>query len=248
MDFFNGFNWAVPKAFSDALAACQFEEGDTLYDTQKAYGDDWGEAEKHIQYHIQVREPTRGSIGSRQISGSIFNRNWNSDVFFELVNHRKSVTTEYIRTTQGRLYSALWHGDLSLLDKEQPHPELPIQLRVVKKNLKDTIPFAKDLAGSNPVFVMVRDLSNKISTIKHLTVKGTLHYKFGAVNHCFNVGKTGIRNSNQISPTIDIVFYVMEKGKHQDIHDALKTKLYTPAKNAKKDMFRLNTHGLLIAD
>ncbi|WP_152555566.1 hypothetical protein [Methylomarinum vadi] len=190
MDFFNGFSWAMPKAFADALAACQFEEGDTLYDTQKAYGGDWGDAKKHIHYHIQVREPARGSTGSREISGSVFNKNWDSEVFFELVNHKERVIPQFIRTTQGRLYSALWHGDLSLLDDKLPNPKKPIQLRDVNKNLKDTIPFAKELAGSNPVFVMARDFSNTISTTKHLNVKSTLHYNFGAANHSFNVGET----------------------------------------------------------
>lgn len=44
MEFFSGFKWAVPGAFSDAVALCRFEEGDTLYDTKNAYNDDWEKA------------------------------------------------------------------------------------------------------------------------------------------------------------------------------------------------------------
>lgn len=146
------------------------------------------------------------------------------------------------------MYSALWRGDLSLFDDKQSNPDLPVHLKDVSKNLTDTISCAKELAGSKPVFVMARDLSNPVSRNKHLSIRSTLHLKYGAVNHSIKVADTGIRDSDSILPTIDIVFFVLETGKYQDIHDTLKAKLYTPAKDAKKDMFRLNAHGLLIAD
>ena len=30
MEVYDGFSWAVPKAFKDAIASCAFEEGDTI--------------------------------------------------------------------------------------------------------------------------------------------------------------------------------------------------------------------------
>jgi len=245
-EFFEGFAWAVPEAFSEAVAACQFEEGDMLYDTQKAYEDDWGTAVKHIHHLIQVREPARGSSTTSKESRSVFKKNWTSEVYFELRSPPGNSVSKYIRTTQGRLYSALWHGDLSIVNKDAPEPKIPLQLRDVTKSLKQTISFAKELAGSNPVFVMARDLSNSISTIKHMKVKSSLHSHFSAENHAFMPKKTGLKNWERISPTIDVVFYVMNPAEHDDIHETLKSQLYVPAKDAKKDMFRLSAHGMLI--
>lgn len=249
MEFFNGFTWAIPKAFSDAIAACKFEEGDILYDSPKAYEANWGEAVKHINHHIQVREPARGtSVSGETQERLVFNKNWNSEVYFQLVSHKAKKEPQFIRTTQGKLYSALWHSDLSVFDDDQTTPDLPLQLKDVSKKLTDTKSCAKKLAGSKPVFVMARDLSNPISRNKHSTVKSTLHLKYGAVNHSVKVADSGIKDSDSILPTIDIVFFVMERGEYQEIHDALKAKLYTPGKDTTKDMFRLNAHGLLIAD
>jgi len=40
-DYFDGFSWALPNAFADALALCRFEQGDMLYDTRRAYEGEW---------------------------------------------------------------------------------------------------------------------------------------------------------------------------------------------------------------
>jgi hypothetical protein len=59
-EYFDGFNWAVPVAFAEPLAACRFEQGDILYDTRRAYEGSWGDALPHIKYSIQVKSPMRG--------------------------------------------------------------------------------------------------------------------------------------------------------------------------------------------
>ena len=247
-EFFDGFAWGIPKAFSDAVAACWFEEGDMLYDTQKAYNGDWGTAVKQIHHIIQIREPARGLSTIPKESGSVFKKNWASEVYFELQSLHDNSIPKYIRTTQGRLYSALWHGDLSIVDKDAPEPKLPLQLREVTKKLEQTVSFAKELAGANPVFVMARDLSNNISRIKHRKVKSALHSHYGASNHAFVPKKAGVKNWERVAPTIDVVFYIMKPAEHDDIHERLKSQLYVSAKEAKKDRFRLSTHGMLLAD
>ena len=40
--FLSNFAWAVPTAFSDAVGACQFSRGDTLYSSPIAYRE-WNE-------------------------------------------------------------------------------------------------------------------------------------------------------------------------------------------------------------
>lgn len=248
MNFFNGFTWAVPESFADALATCQFEEGDTLYDTQEAYTGKWGKAKEHIHYHIQIKERARRSIRSKDNPASVFDENWDSKVCFDLVNYKKKEIKKCIRTTQGRLYSLLWRGNLSLLDPKQASSKKPIQLRDVNKHLKDTIPFASSFTDSSSVFVMARDLSNVISTFKHRNVKYALHQKFDVATHSFNVTEARLNNSYRISPTIDMVFYIIQTANYKEIYDVLKSVLYIPSKDAKTSRFRLNAHGLLIEE
>ena len=246
--FFDGFAWAVPSAFTDAVSDCMFLEGDTLYDTKEAYSGDWGKALPHIRHYIQVRSTAANPNQSEDGIRAVFVKNWSSEVTVQLTSFDEGEEKQFVQTTQGRLYSLLWHGDISVLSTDSPKPKPPVSLREVAKRLEEVVPFARKIAEDRPVFVMARDLCNNISTNKHLKVASTLHRKFKAENHTHIPKVTGLADWERISPTIDIVFFVMEKGKHDEIHDSLKEQLYAPAKDAKTDMFRLNAHGLLIAD
>jgi hypothetical protein len=79
-----------------------------------------------------------------------------------------------------------------------------------------------------------------------MKVSAALHRRFNAELRSLTPKGAELYKWEQISPTIDIACYVMESGTHDEIHETLKEQLYTPAKDAKKDMFRLGTHGLLI--
>lgn len=244
-EFFDRFSWAVPKAFSDAVRDCRFEEGDILYDSKKAYDGDWEKAEKHITHSIQVHSPARGS--TTKSSGSIFKRNWNTAVVFQLNSAQSEKTSRHIETTQGKLYTVLWRGDISVFDDDSS-PELPLRLKEISKLLEQAIPTAKQLSDTKPIFVMARDSAKNVSRLKDMKVASTLHARFKAEPKVLTPEKAGLHGWERMAPTVDIAFYVMESGSYDEIHAALKDQLHEPAKNAKKDMFRLNTHGLLMAD
>ena len=242
-EFFGGFTWAVPMAFSDAVTACRFEEGDLLYDSQKAYSGEWGEAVKHIRHSLQVHSPSRGSTAS----GSVFGKNWDAEVVFKLQDVAGDEPSRFIETTQGKLFMALWHGDLTIFDSDL-NPEMPLRLKEVSKTLKYAIPAADSLSEGKPTFIMARDAANSPSKLKHMKVSATLRSHFKAKTNTLSPREAGLHAWEKIAPTIDIVFYVTESGSHSEIYDAIKAQLYAPAKNAKKDMFRLSTHGLLTED
>ena len=246
--FFDGFSWAVPLAFSEAVSTCMFVEGDALYDTKKAYTVGWEKAPLHIRHYVTVRSTAASPKQPEEGSRSVFAKNWTSGVTLELHSSDEGWTKQFVETTQGRLYSLLWHGDVGVLSDDSPNPPLPATLRELSKRLDEAAPFAKEIAGDKPVFVMARDLCNSISTNKHLKVAATLHKHFQADNHAHSPKEVGLEGWQDISPTIDMVFFVMGKGEHDEIHDALKDQLYTPAPDAKTDNFRLSAHGLLIAD
>jgi hypothetical protein len=110
VEFFSGFKWAVPVAFSDAVAACRFEEGDMLYDSPAAHMEPWADAKANINYSLQVRFPARGSGTAESAERYVFKGNWGSEVRVDVHPHKATIGENGITTTQGRLYSALWKG------------------------------------------------------------------------------------------------------------------------------------------
>ena len=168
--FFDGFAWAVPTAFSEAVLTCMFLEGDTLYDTKKAYSKVWGKALPHIRHHIQVRSTAANPNQSEEGAKAVFVKNWASEVTVQLTSFDEGEEKKFVQTTQGRPYSLLWHGDISVLSTDSPKPKTPVTLREVAKRLEEVVPFARRIAGDRPVFVMARDLCNNISTNKHFSV------------------------------------------------------------------------------
>jgi len=229
------------------VTACRFEEGDILYDSQKAYSGEWGEAVEHIRHSLQVRSPSRGTTAASNASGSVFGKNWDTEVTFELQDFASDEPAQFVETTQGKLFTALWRGDLSVF-KGDLNPKLPLRLKEVSKMLEQAIPAADSLSDGNPTFIMARDVANSSSKLKHMKVSATLRSHFKAKPKVLMPRDAGLQEWDGIAPTIDVVFYVMESGSNSEIHDALKAQLYVPAENAKKDMFRLTRHGLLVSD
>ena len=241
MKYFDNFSWAIPLVYEEALAACFFQEGDALYDARKAYELEWGEALPHIKNCIHVRRPARASAGT---GGMVFERNWNSDALVEVSSPNTSAYNRFVRTTQGRLYSALWHGDLTLLEGGSP-PKCPRQLRHIVRKVSKARPFI-NARSTIPAFVMAIDRTNAISRQKYQLVSSALRKQFGAKEHTASPKEVGVESSERVVPTVSIVWFAMDTTDHASIKEALKKVLYTPSKGAKTSKFRLDTHGSLI--
>ncbi len=245
MKYFSGFKWAVPTAFSDAVSLCRFEEGDILYDTKKAYTGGWGSASKHIEYSMQVRFPARAAGGVIDRGSGIFDRNWNSEVRIDLYKRLNKVGDGQIPTTQGRLYSALWKGDLAILEMDAEKPQIPLLVQAVTRSLDQAADKAKELANGFPVFVMPRDLSNSISRIKYAKVLSKLNKHLSGDPKLLMPKHAGFDNWKIIAPTLEIAFFSINGISGSQLHDLVKDAVYVPARNAKKDMFRIAAHGAI---
>ncbi|MDX8376439.1 MAG: hypothetical protein R8L53_00250 [Mariprofundales bacterium] len=243
MEYLPGFKWAVPKAFSDAVASCCFEEGDVLYDTPLAYEGSWGEAKEKIQYHLQVKYPARGS--SQSISqGSVFEGNWEAEVRLELYKNQSKVVVGHVHTTQGRLYSMLWRGDINLIiDSSSVSPLPPKGTQEITKALGMASIEANILGQGAPVFIMVRDVTSAISNEKYQIVKQKLNVVTVGNPIVQTPEEAGIINSLDISPTIQIVFFVTNLSSVDELEMLVKQAVYVPSKDAEKDMFRISAHG-----
>jgi hypothetical protein len=249
MKFFQGFTWAVPTSFSDALASCQFEEGDTLYDNRLAY-ERWGTALKNINYSIQVTYPKRKQkITTTKQNASIFQKGWNSDVEFELTDFKKGGGKKHITTTQGRLYTLLWRGKLNVLERMTPTPNV-ILLSEAKKQLKqivsniDYVPI--------PSFFIIYDSTNPLLRKKRLMIDEALNKHFSNYSESGEIRLESIEltESKLFLPTLSIVKFTPEGVDVNNMYDALKEVLYKPSKIKKtdSDSFQIKAHGLLIPE
>ncbi|VAX03876.1 hypothetical protein MNBD_GAMMA19-1447 [hydrothermal vent metagenome] len=246
MEFFSGFKWAVPKAFSDAVCLCRFEEGDILYDTVKAYDDEWGKASKFIDHSLQVKFPARVSGGASEKGGGIFSGNWSSEVRIDLYKNLEKVGVGQIHTTQGRLYTALWKGDITILEKESNEPPIPLTVQEVTRILEQVSQKAKELSVGFPVFVMARDLSNPVSREKYSKVLTKLKRHLVNGPKLLSPQKSGLIQFENIAPTVEVAFFPANGASAEELHDLVKSAVYIPAKNAKKEMFRLAAHGIIV--
>ena len=245
MEFFSGFKWAVPVAFSDAVSLCRFEEGDILYDTSKAYDDEWGTASKYIDYSMQVRYPARVTGGAGANESGVFTNNWKSEVKVELYKRLEKVGVGQIETTQGRLYTALWKGDVAILKRDTEEPPIPFTVQQVTRNLAETADTAKKFSSKYPVFVMARDLSNPISRDKYSKISTKLSKHVANEPQLLRPKSVGLNDWANIAPTIDIAFFLTNCVSAEQLHNLVKEAVYVPAKDATKDMFRISAHGMI---
>jgi hypothetical protein len=249
MTFFTEFKWAVLHAFSNALAACRFEQGDVLYDNQLAYMETWSEAEKHVSYSLQVKSPMRGSSAeSPSSSETMFSANWSSRVVFEFCDHRAKIT-KTIETTQGRLYELLWHGDIN--NYLSASLNIPMQasgllniLASVSPTIEKNVVKDSDVGG---IFLLPFDISSQQLKEKRdqLMVCLAPHILDQKI---ISLKDAGVSDPFSFVPTAQIAAFVISKQSSQnDVSEAIKKSLYKPAKNkiSSKEVFKISSHGFL---
>ena len=238
MEFISGFKWAVPKAFNDAITQCKFEVGDTLYDTPKAY-EQWSTALKHLEYGIEIKS-------SKSLPKSIlstFADNWNASLEIELTYFKKGKKKDVIKTTNSRLFSCIWHGDIRVLNPHSPEPDAPILLRDVTKKLEEIESKLRKLIGPGRTFVMVYDSTNSISKEKRTKLFDNLKIAGDLSLNEYSPLKLKMIDAEKILPTISILCFT-SNGSESEVREALQQALYTSALNQKSSRFRIRTHGL----
>jgi len=240
MDFFPGFKWAVPTAFADAVFQCRFEEGDVLYNSKEAY-DDWAKTKEQITNSIQIRYPSKVVAPLSSNEKSVLLHNWNTEVRLDLYGNSTKVGQGQIHTTQGRLFTLLWKGDLNVLDTNTKNPKPPIIATQVKKSLVDIQSKAVEFARNSLFFAMVYDQASPL-----------LKWKLSKLIQQFNYQplhltpkEAGLKNWAAVSPTIEILFFKANEMSGQEFHDKLKEALYNPTttKKTNKENFRISDHG-----
>lgn len=243
-EFFPRFKWAVPRAFSEAIANCYFIQGDTLYDTQLAYSR-WDIALQHLKYSIQILDPSK-----KNVNAPSFYKNWFSQVRLAFYKYANSqiVSKYFIDTTQGRVFSMLWKGGLEILHNETPEPQPPLFIQNAKSFLKEfEFIFEDRIKNQNVKFVMPYDSTNDLTKEKDFKIKSALRkeFNFETIEMFPEEAGTKICKVFQFSPTISFKCYSMQTDKMANVELAIKKALYKNQNS--KDRFDIKRHGVLIA-
>lgn len=245
MDFecFPRLVWALPWSFSDALGGCEFAQGDVLYDAQEAYSLSWSDAQKKANYCIQVKE-VNSPLGST--GGATFERNWGSMITLDLFHMGILGFEKSIQSTQGRLYSMLWRGNMDLHPLDAPEPEIPALWGEVTKRLKEAQPAVRRKFPSSSLFLIPFDPANKTARTKYDSVRIALRRDFQVSIHERTPEETEMRSAGKIAPTVGIIVFAIESDDSGKIRESLVGALRSGA--AKGGGFKLERHSLLIPE
>jgi hypothetical protein len=273
---FKGFSWAVPTGFQSALAACRFEKGDLLHNSADAYNKPWDGNTSKFRYSVQVQTAVNTAPGAEDSEEpatdaepaaeldiesendsdvdpgkpkeTAFKDSWDQEITISLTDHSNQ-KTRLIATTQGRLYSVLWKGDLNAFDgttntPPRPftagalRPELPVAAERINKKY-----FAEEDGGY--AFLFPVDHASTAQTLKARIVESALRSLGEVTSRTLSPETAKIESG--FCPTIQLHCYAVTSGTEESITAALKAKLYKPAPDRKtdKDMFKLTSHGCL---
>ena len=253
MAFFSGFAWSVPMAFSDAVGACQFSRGDTLYSNRIAYRQ-WNEEFYKLAKDLHAIKVLSPEAKPAPPSPGLFQSNWNSAAEVELFMPGGQEGVKRFSTTQGRIYSLLWRGDSSFLDPAMPAPMVPHQARYLLKNLNHAKSALRQLVldqhpDARYFFVLPHDVCSQLLDGKYRK----LAYGLGRTYHVSEahvaVSVLPIPEVDRLTPTTSLKTFAFMENDEKSIKERLKELLYVRAVNtkSKKDMFRLNAHGFFSA-
>ena len=177
---------------------------------------------------------------------------------FELGDDRRG-SVEPRRSTQGRLFSCLWKGDVSLLAEDgrepPPPPLLARELHGALQERPDAVVAAfrgvlSATTASRLLYVSVLDRSSDASRARASLVESQLVSRFGVASADLAPSRAGIPEAERYHPSLALRCLALDTTDEEVVRDLLKGVLYTPSKVSKAgaaDRFALQRHGVLAA-
>lgn len=259
--YFSQFSWAIPLGFADALSQCQFGEGDILYPKKAAYDELW-DVQK-IGYAIQILYPARQTNVPKEDVSEVFKKNWASEVRLQKYyckspeDDQFTKKGELISTTQGRLYTSIWTGDLKFLESDSADPIMPLvhtreavkliktDSNVTTNRIEQVEKTALEKSKGAVVFAMPYDRSNKVSQAKFLNIQDTLKLDLTGKPILLTPRQAEISDWRLFQPTVNIALFVTPKLNAKSLHEKVKKATYVKAKDRKtdRDAYDIKKHG-----
>jgi len=208
----------------------------------------------HLSYSVTVTMPksSSGKNTLKEEESAIFERNWQTTVGLELMNH-KTGEKRVVQTTQGRLYSFLRTGNFDILEKSSPTPVLPILVVAANKKLEEIqqaiVPLVSVGMEKPNLFIMAFDMTNPGSRAKPDAIRACLKQdEFPVTEKVISPKELGVADWETYAPTINFLVFCVDTGACEKLRDSLKRALYKPVKNkkTKRENFKLRKHGLFV--
>lgn len=258
--FFSGMVWPVPLAFSGAIAAMRFEQGDVLYRDRRAYEALETDLPEGLSA-VQVILPKRSARVPSEIDGDRRTSNWRSEVTIELVDLVAGKTETRI-LTQGKLAMAIFRGDDTWLDPEREEPVMLRSARELQQRLEEMLPSfdARQRTRRGCRFLFVVDVASDASRSKAASVENALR-STGALERIeLSAEQAGIGDAAAYHPSAVVRCLAMAKRTTEDVLPILRGCLYGGASDrsensdvgdeegkAAADRFSVGRHGILQA-
>ena len=247
--FFPSFSWAVPLAFADALGACHFSRGDTLYSdpiAYRAWDDEFYRFGRDL-YAIKVLHP---EAKPSPPSPDLFRDNWDAPAEVEFHKVGKQSNMQRLSTTQGRIYSLLWRGDVAVLDIGTPMPQVPHQARYLLAHLKSAESSLRkymfeQAPNTTNIFALPHDRCNSLLEGKYQKLAHGLCNTMRVREIEIPIPLLAIPEADHIAPTVSVKAFAFLDHDENSIRAKLKEFLYTQTTNRKANgaQFRLQAHG-----
>jgi len=210
----------------------------------------WSEVRKTSGRAIQILSPAKGvATRSSGLDESSFAENWQQEVIFDL-HDLQTGKHRSITSTEGRLYTFLWRGDIGILEDAEDAPPVPRQAAALKKLLPEAARLIQTELLPDPNltrFLLPCDLSAGLyrDKDKYLKVKQRLEEEFKAEVMLEPASSLG--GEPPFLPTVHVAVFSMRGAVAEQIEKVLQSVLYNPqAGRQGVSRFRLKTHGLLL--
>jgi len=238
-----GFAWAVPVAFSGPVSSCRFEQGDVLHLSRAGYGD-WSGGVPGPW--LQVLDPPRSArAASGAADAGRFAASWGSPVEIEL-DEGEGAPTRRLTTTQGRLFTTLWRGDLAALEAMTP-PEPPMLQGELQRALEAALPTVREALASGGrrgsakakrdasalLFVASLDCAADASQAKAETIFSALASRFEVQLHDASPEALGLPEAERAHPALRVRALRIDGADEAGVTEALKAVLYSPGVKSK---------------
>lgn len=255
MEFLTGFAWSVPTAFSGAVGACRFEQGDVLYSEACAYDayDASTEGSGSAAHWVQVLDPPKSARAlTAEGEGNRFVSSWASPVELDLARTQDQ-QAERMNTTQGRLFTCLWRGDLGVLAPGDEEPAIPLLARELHGRLSEGVEcfrsrFSQGSKGGGSegrrILLMVLDQSSDASRIKVRAVESALAEAFPVESLDLTPVDAGLNEGEAFHPALVLRGLAIAEADAEQVEARAKAVLYS-ASEGKADRFSLSRHGHL---
>ena len=246
-DWIRGFAWPVPRSFAPAVSHSRFEQGDVLYADPSGYTV-WPK-KGPTGALLQVLDPPKTARAvSGEVEGDRFSVGWGSPVTVEVYAHVGAKPIQQT-TTQGRLFTTLWRGELAWLEATA-EPPMPNGLKDLQARLGEAVStisrhFADEASLTDGLlFLLAVDEASESGRVKADAIEAVLADRFEIHRVELSPADAGLDDADALHPALMVRGLAIASSEASVVERHLADLLYAGG-DGTASRFSLARHGLL---